>query len=186
MIRVQEAKFIIKNHIFPLEMENVPLDRAENRALAKDVTATFPMPRFDNSAMDGFAVRAVDTQGSSQSQPVTLKMVGISSAGTPSDVTLGFGECIQCMTGAEIPSGADTVVMVEDTSGFSDTDSVQIFLEAHPGKHIRKQGEEIQEGDVLIPKGTLWGTSVSVRRNAISVVICPVCYAPLAVRRPPQ
>ena len=154
MIRVQEAKSIIKNHIFPLEMENVPLAQAENRALAKDVTATFPMPQFDNSAMDGFAVRAIDTQGASQSQPVTLKMVSVSSAGSPSDVTLGQGECIQCMTGAEIPAGADTVVMVEDTSGFSDTDAVHIFLEAHPGKHIRKKGEEIQEGDVLVSKGT--------------------------------
>ena len=154
MIRVQEAKSIIKNYIFSLEMENVPLDQAENRALAQDVTATFPMPRFDNSAMDGFAVRAVDTQGASQSQPVTLKMVSVSSAGSPSDVTLRFGECIQCMTGAEIPSGADTVVMVEDTSGFSDTDSVQIFLEANSGKHIRIKGEEIREGDVLISKGT--------------------------------
>ena len=57
MIRVQEAKSIIKNHIFSLGMENVLLDQAENRALAQDVTATFPMPRFDNSAMDGFAVQ---------------------------------------------------------------------------------------------------------------------------------
>ena len=154
MIRVQEAKSIIKNHIFPLEMENVPLDQAENRALAQDVTATFPMPRFDNSAMDGFAVRAVDTKGASQSQPVTLKMVSVSSAGSPSDVTLSQGECIQCMTGAEMPTGADTVVMVEDTSGFSDTNTVQIFLEEHPGKHIRRKGEEIQEGDVLVSKGT--------------------------------
>ncbi len=154
MIRVQEAKSIIKNHIFPLEMESVPLGKAENRALAQDVVVAFPLPRFDNSAMDGFAVRAVDTQGASQSHPVTLKMVGISSAGSPSDVTLGFGECIQCMTGAKIPTGADTVVMVEDTSGFSELDAVQIFLEAHAGKHIRKKGEEIREGDVLVSKGT--------------------------------
>jgi molybdopterin molybdotransferase len=154
MIRVQEAKTIIKSHIFPSEMENVPLGKAENRVLAQDVTATFSMPRFDNSAMDGFAVRAVDTQGASQSHPVTLKIVGISSAGKPSDVTLGSGECIQCMTGAKIPVGADTVVMVEDTSGFSEPDAVKIFLEAHPGKHIRKKGEEIRERDVLISQGT--------------------------------
>jgi len=154
MIRVQEAKSIIKNYIFPLEMENIPLGEAENRALAQDVVAAFPSPRFDNSAMDGFAVRGADTLGASQSHPVTFKMVGVSSAGSPSDVTLGSGECIQCMTGAKIPAGADTVVMVEDTSGFSEPDSVQIFLEAHPGKHIRKKGEEIREGDVLVSKGT--------------------------------
>ena len=154
MIRVQEAKSIIKNHIFPLGMDKVPLGKAENRALAQDVVAAFPSPRFDNSAMDGFAVQAADTQGASQSHPVTLKMVDVSSAGSPSDVALGSGECIQCMTGAKIPAGADTVVMVEDTSGFSEPDAVQIFLEPHPGKHIRKKGEEIREGDVLVSKGT--------------------------------
>ena len=154
MILFQEAKSIIKNHIFPLEMDKVPLGKAENRALAQDVVAAFPSPQFDNSAMDGFAVRAADTQGASQSHPVTLKMVDVSSAGSPSDIALGSGECIQCMTGAKIPAGADTVVMVEDTSGFSEPDAVQIFLEAHPGKHIRKKGEEIREGDVLVSKGT--------------------------------
>ena len=154
MIRVQEAKFIIKNHIFPLEMENVPLAQAENRVLAQDITATFPMPRFDNSAMDGFAVRSSDTIKASQENPISLKIICVSSAGSPSMLALNTGECIQCMTGAKIPDGADAVIMVEDTSGFSDEDSVQIFLEAHPEKHIRKKGEEIQKGDSLIPKGT--------------------------------
>jgi len=154
MIQVQKAKSIIKDHIFPLEMENVPLGQAENRVLSQDVRATFPMPRFDNSAMDGFAARSVDIQGASQSHSVTLKVVGISSAGSPSELALGSGECIQCMTGAEIPAGADTVVMVEHTSGFSGSDSVQIFLETPPGKHIRKKGEEIREGDILISKAT--------------------------------
>ena len=142
MIRVQEAKTIIKSHIFPSEMENVPLGKAENRVLAQDVTATFSMPRFDNSAMDGFAVRAVDTQGASQSHPVTLKIVGISSAGKPSDVTLGSGECIQCMTGAKIPVGADTVVMVEDTSGFSEPDAVKNIFGSTSRKTYSKKKEK--------------------------------------------
>ena len=154
MIAVQEAKSIIQKRIPLLGTETVSLHDAGNRVLAQDIVATFPLPRFDNSAMDGFSLRAADTNGASQSNPVTLKMVSVSSAGTPSEIIVGSGECTQCMTGAKIPDGADTIVMVEDTSGFSDADSVQIFLEAHPGKHIRKQGEEIQEGDVLIPKGT--------------------------------
>jgi molybdopterin molybdotransferase len=154
MIRVQEAKSVIKNHIFQLEMENIPLAQAENRVLAQDVTATFPMPRFDNSAMDGFAVRSLDTIKASQENPISLKIIDVSSAGSPSKLALNTGECIQCMTGAKIPNGADAVIMVEDTSGFSDEDSVQIFLEAHSEKHIRKKGEEIQKGDSLIPKGT--------------------------------
>ena len=179
MIQVQEAKSIIKNYIFPLELEKVPLTQAENRVLAQNVTATFPMPRFDNSAMDGFALRAVDTQGASQSHPVTLQMVGISSAGSPSEITLGQGECIQCMTGAEIPAGADTVVMVEDTSGFSDKETVQIFLDAHPGKHIRKKGEEIREGDILISKET------RITPSEIGILAC-FGYGDISVAKKPR
>ncbi len=154
MIRVQEAKSIIKNHIIPLEKENIPLGKAENRVLAQDVVAAFPSPRFENSAMDGFAVRSSDTIKASQENPISLKVIGVSSAGSPSKLALNTGECIQCMTGAKIPNGADAVIMVEDTSGFSDPDAVQIFLESLPGKHIRKKGEEIREGDVLVSKGT--------------------------------
>jgi molybdopterin molybdotransferase len=154
MIPVKEAKSIIKNYILRLGKETVSLNKVGNRVLAQEITAKFPMPRFDNSAMDGFAVCASDTKGASQTNPVTLKMVSVISAGSPGDVTINLGECAQCMTGAKIPNGADAIVMVENTSGFSVTDSVQIFQETHQGKHIRYIGEEIQEGDVLIPKGT--------------------------------
>lgn len=155
MISVQEARSVIRKFIPILGTETVALNNAGSRVLAQDITAAFPMPRFDNSAMDGFAVRSVDTECASKSNPVTLKMVGVSSAGKPSEVSIGPGECTQCMTGAKIPDGADTIVMVEDTSGFSDGDVVEIFKEAQSDKHIRKKGEEIQEGDVLIPKGTV-------------------------------
>ena len=154
MISFQEAKSIINNNIFELQSERVYLTLAGNRVLAQDIVATFPSPIFDNSAMDGFAVRSRDTKGASPENPVTLTMVSISSAGTPSNVSLNPGECIQCMTGAKIPDGADAIIMVEDSSGFSDSDTVQIMIEALPGKHIRKMGEEIKEGEILIQKGT--------------------------------
>ena len=99
-------------------------------------------------------MRSEDTLGSSVDTPVRLNMVSISAAGSPTEVTIGSGECAQCMTGAKIPDGADAVIMVEDTSGFSDGDSVQIFLEVHPEKHIRRKGEEISKGELLIQKGT--------------------------------
>ena len=154
MISLQEAKSIINNNIFELQSERVYLTLAGNRVLGQDIVATFPSPIFDNSAMDGFAVRSRDTKGASPENPVTLTMVSISSAGTPSNVSLNPGECIQCMTGAKIPDGADAIIMVEDSSGFSDSDTVQIMIEALPGKHIRKMGEEIKEGEILIEKGT--------------------------------
>ena len=154
MISLQEAKSIISNNTFELESERVYLTLAGNRVLGQDVVASFPSPQFDNSAMDGFAVRSRDTKGASPENPVTLTMVSISSAGTPSNVSLNPGECIQCMTGAKIPDGADAIIMVEDSSGFSDSGTVQIMIETFAGKHIRKMGEEIKEGETLIQKGT--------------------------------
>ena len=154
MISLQEAKSIINNNIFELQSERVYLTLAGNRVLGQDIVATFPSPIFDNSAMDGFAVRSRDTKGASPENPVTLTMVSISSAGTPSNVSLNPGECIQCMTGAKIPDGADAIIMVEDSSGFSDSGTVQIMIETFPRKHIRKMGEEIKEGEILIQKGT--------------------------------
>ncbi len=154
MIPLPEAKSIVNKHLFELDKEKVSLKNVGERVLAEEVVASFPSPQFDNSAMDGFAVRAEDTKNAGPENPVTLKMVGISSAGTPSEVTLNPGECIQCMTGAKIPNGADAIIMVEDSSGFSDAEFVQIMVEATPGKHIRKMGEEIKEGEILIQKGT--------------------------------
>ncbi|MBT7515887.1 MAG: molybdopterin molybdotransferase MoeA [Candidatus Marinimicrobia bacterium] len=154
MIPFQEAKLIVKKHIFLLGSETVSLKNSGDRILAENIVATFPSPQFDNSAMDGFAVRASDTIGATKAIPVSLKMVSVSAAGTPSDVVIGPGECAQCMTGAQIPMGADTIIMVEDSSGFSDDYSVQIMIEAQPGKHIRRMGEEISEGEILIKKGT--------------------------------
>ena len=155
MIALQEAKSIINNNKFELQSERVHLTLAGNRVLGQDVVASFPSPQFDNSAMDGFAVRSRDTKGANPENPVILTMVHISSAGTPSNVSLNPGECIQCMTGAKIPDGADAIIMVEDSSGFSDSDTVQIMIETFPGKHIRNMGEEIKEGEILIQKGTI-------------------------------
>ena len=154
MISLQKAKSIINNNIFNLQSERVYLTLAGNRVLGQDVVASFPSPQFDNSAMDGFAVRSRDTKGASPENPITLTMVSISSAGTPSNLSLSPGECIQCMTGAKIPDGADAIIMVEDSSGFSDSGTVQIMIETFAGKHIRKMGEEIKEGETLIQKGT--------------------------------
>ena len=154
MISFQKAKSIIKKTLYILERENVNLENSTGRILSEDIVASFPSPRFNNSAMDGFAVRAIDTIHASEKTPSELKIVDVSSAGSPSEVTIGEGECIQCMTGAEIPKGADAIIMVEDTSGFSNNDQVKIMNSASSGAHIRKRGEEINEGDVLIKKGT--------------------------------
>ena len=159
MISVNDAKSIIQKNIFQLKPEIIDLSESSEKTLAKNIKAKFPSPSFDNSAMDGFAVRSSDTFGATKTKMVSLKNIDVSSAGSPSDLVLKKGECIQCMTGAKIPEGADAIIMVEDTSGFSNDESVQIMIEAKVGQHIRKMGEEINEGDTLIKKGTIISTS---------------------------
>ncbi len=154
MISFQKAKTIIKKNLFILGRETVNLNNSVGRVLREDVVASFPSPRFDNSAMDGFAVRAADTTHASTKNPIELKIIDVSSAGSPSKITIEAGECIQCMTGAEIPEGANAIIMVENTSGFSNSNKVKIMNPASPGAHIRKRGEEIDEDDILITKGT--------------------------------
>ena len=154
MISLKQAKSIISENIFILKDEKVNIKQSVGRILRENIVASFPSPRFDNSAMDGFAVRAGDTKNATADKPTELKIVDISSAGTPSDITIGLGECIQCMTGAEIPKGADSIVMVEDTSGFSNNSHVKVMIPVPHGAHIRKKGEEINIDDLLIKKGT--------------------------------
>ena len=110
---------------------------------------------------------------------VSFNNIDVSSAGSPSDLVLKKGECIQCMTGAKIPKGADAIIMVEDTSGFSNDESVEIMIEAKVGQHIRKMGEEINEGDTLIKKGTIISTS--------EIGVCASSgYGELAVSKKPK
>ena len=141
MITVNDAKLIIDNHVQTKGIEKVNLDRAESRILASDVVAKMPSPLFDNSAMDGFAVKYPDIDGATKNNPVKLKLVSISSAGAPTNIVLKHGECIQCMTGAKIPAGADSIIMVEKTSGFNDEKVVDFYSETLEGSNIRRQGE---------------------------------------------
>jgi molybdopterin molybdotransferase len=154
MISVEEAKLIIDKYVIKLGVESIPLSECGNRILSQDIIATFPSPQFDNSAMDGFAVKSVDILKATRDKPIQLKVIGVSSAGNPSKLIINSGECIQCMTGAKIPNGADTIIMVEDSSGFSESEYVNIFNNSDKGKHIRKMGEEIIKGELLISKGT--------------------------------
>ena len=179
MISFQKAKSIISKNLYLLERENINLKNAAGRILSEDIVAPFPSPRFNNSAMDGFAVRAIDTKHATEEEPIELKIIDISSAGSPSEIIIEKGECTQCMTGAEIPRGADAIIMVEDTSGFSNNDSVKVKNSASSGAHIRKIGEEISEGDVLIKKGT--------RITANELGICATFgYGALIVSKKPK
>lgn len=103
--------------------------------LAQDVAAAHPLPLWENSAMDGYAVRAADTAQA----PVDLQVLGVVPAGSGADPVLGPGQTVRIMTGAPLPSSADAVVRVEDTSGFH-PGTVRINTAVQPGRDVRRAG----------------------------------------------
>ena len=114
---VDEARARVLALVSPLPSEEVPLVQALNRALAAPISATVTLPPWDNSAMDGYAVRGVDVVGALPDRPVEMRVVGETRAGIQWDGTLGPGDAVRIMTGGPLPEGADSVVRVEDTDG---------------------------------------------------------------------
>ncbi|MCK5586388.1 molybdopterin molybdotransferase MoeA [Candidatus Bipolaricaulota bacterium] len=153
MLSVEDVQERILAGIFAKETETTPILDAGGRVLAEDIIADMSVPPWDNSAMDGFAVQAADIEKAGPSSPVILRVIGNLPAGTAPDRAVGSGEAIRIMTGAPVPPGADTVVRFEDTR--SDGDSVEI-LEAIPmGKNVRRAGEDVQQGELVLRAGML-------------------------------
>jgi molybdopterin molybdotransferase len=151
LIEIEAARRLVLEHARPLPAEQVPLDAALGRVIAEEATSDEPVPGFDNSAMDGFAVRSSDTGGADEGSPVKLVLVGESRAGRPAARSLATGEAIAISTGAMVPEGADAVVRVEDTS--SSDGAVEINVAASPGTNIRCAGEDVQVGQTVIERG---------------------------------
>jgi len=154
MLEVGEASARILNAIRPLAEENVALDEAGGRVLAKAVVATTISPPWDNSSMDGYAVRSADIvlrSGGAERVP-SLKVVATIAAGGFAPRPLGVGEAMRIMTGAPIPIGADSVVRIEDTD--RGTDRVAITNLRDLQKNIRHAGEDFVEGADLFEPGT--------------------------------
>ena len=128
--------------------ESIPIDDALGRTLREDLVADEPNPRFANSAMDGFAVRASDIV----SPPVSLRVVETVPAGRVPSLAVGPGEAIRIMTGAPLPPGADVIVPVEKTSS-SSGDSVSVLESLPAGEHVRPAGEDFVAGEKLVGAG---------------------------------
>ena len=140
----------------PLEPLELGLAHALGCVLAEDVTASAPAPRFDTSAMDGYAVRAADVAGATTAQPVALHVLGDAPAGHPAGVTVAEGACTRVATGGLLPRGADAVVPVEQTDGAA-TGQVQVRAPAAVGAYVRREGEDVQVGQVLARAGEVLG-----------------------------
>jgi molybdopterin molybdotransferase len=152
LMPLEEAGRIVLAEAHPLDLEEVPLSAAQDRVLGAAVVATEPVPPFDNSAMDGFAVRAVDTAGASGEEPVALRLVGESRAGVPAPTEVEAGQAIAISTGAVLPGGADAIVPLEHARVRDGV--VDIGLEAARGKFVRHRGDDIVAGREVIAAGT--------------------------------
>lgn len=139
----------------PLTPYDQPLLEALGLPIAEDITAPIPLPAFDNSGMDGYAVCFPDVADARQDRPVHLPVVGEIAAGRSRIVGMSPGTAVRIMTGAPIPEGCTAVVPVEWTD---DGDAqVTIFRAPSEGQHIRRQGEDVEEGEVLISTGDVIG-----------------------------
>lgn len=137
-----------------LESRSVLLGESLGLVLAEDVVARFAVPPFDNSAMDGFAIRTLDVAH----PPVTLRVTEDIAAGAFESHTISHGEAARIMTGAPLPEGADAVVPVEETDAVLGPaplpSSVEIRDRVSPGRHIRRRGEDVGEGNLVLTAGT--------------------------------
>ena len=138
--------------ITPLPAREVPLLDAAGCLLAEDVVSTIDMPRFDNSSMDGYAVRAAELASAASGSPVTLPVLGDIPAGQAEVGRLEPGTTLRIMTGAPLPAGADAVVPVEWTDG----GSAQVLIQQAPdaGQYVRRSGEDVQAGETVLRAGT--------------------------------
>lgn len=155
MLSLEDALEQILADITPLSEEEVRLLECCGRWLARDVHSTSNLPPFDNSAMDGFAVRAADTVGASVEHPVKLQCVGQTPAGKASTGNIKEGECWRVFTGSPLPAGGDAVVMQEDVQPVPNSrDQFQFLESARPWDHIRFRGEDVKVGNLLARGGT--------------------------------
>jgi molybdenum cofactor synthesis domain-containing protein len=150
LIPLDEARSYVLERCVPLPATHHALADARGLVVAETVSAGDAVPPFDNTAMDGFAVRAADTFGA----PRSLRLVGTLAAGRAWEEPLQAGEALRIMTGAPMPPGADAVVMVERTTVSDDDAEVVVEVEVESGNHVRRAGEDLAVGDVAVEVGS--------------------------------
>ncbi|SHK35031.1 molybdopterin molybdochelatase [Pseudonocardia thermophila] len=174
---VEEHAKIVAELLPPMEPESVPIGAARGRVLARDLVAAVSLPSFDNSSMDGYAVRAADLAGASEDNPVELPVSADIPAGRTDVPPLAPGTAARIMTGAPVPEGADAIVPVEQTD--AGTERVRLRVQPAAGAYVRRVGEDTFAGDVVLTAGTVLGPAHIGLAAAVGA-------ATLEVRRRPR
>ena len=177
MRTVEEHLEAVLAAVRPVEPVVMPLAAALGRTLREPVRALIDIPRFDNSAMDGFAVRFDDVADAGEYRPAMLRVVADLPAGTDLDPPLSAGEAARIMTGSPVPADADAIVPFEDTAGGLDDSLGEVRVLVAPparGAHVRRRGSDVPEGAELLAAGIALGPlqlSAAAAANATDVVV---------------
>ena len=189
MLSVDEARDRILSRITPLEPIDVELLDALDMVLAADLVSGVDLPPFHNSAMDGYALRSIETKPASPSNPVRFLVRGESAAGHPADQSVTPSTAVRIMTGAPIPEGADAVVRFEDVrvlnrgSGSDQVPRSNLMIEltspCRDGQNVRNAGEDVQAGDIVLDRGAVIGPAqigllAALNVQRVSVIRRPV------------
>jgi molybdopterin molybdotransferase len=181
VISVDQALEKVLEYIDVLEAEERPILDCQGQVLAEDTFSTINIPPLDNSAMDGYAVRSADTRGASHKSPRILRVIDTVAAGAVSQSKVGPGTAIRIMTGAPIPEGADGVVRFEDTDESEregNPAEIGVLVEVKPGTEVRRVGEDIAAGSLVLSEGTV------LRASEIGVLASLGCGKLKVIRRP--
>jgi molybdopterin molybdotransferase len=177
MLSVVDARARVLAAVSVMPVEEIPVADALGLVAAETLRAPHALPRFDNSAMDGYAVRGDDAGTASEESPVTLTVIGEVRAGDPGDVKVEEGTAVRIMTGAPLPPGADAVVPVEVTQ---ERDGGVAVMAATPsGQHVRPAGDDLGAGSVLVEAGAELGPGEMA-------LLATMGCSPLAVHRRPK
>ncbi|MSQ15276.1 MAG: molybdopterin molybdenumtransferase MoeA [Dehalococcoidia bacterium] len=184
---MEEALERMLGHFRALEAKDTPILETLGQVLAEDIYAAFDVPPMDNSAMDGYAVRASDTSGAAAEFPVSLDIIGQVAAGHLPEVGVEPGTAVRIMTGAPMPGGADTVVPFEDTDESQQRESmltserlskIRVFKEPTAAANVRRSGDDVRQGALVLKAGTL------IRPSEIGVMATLGLAAARVYRRP--
>ena len=177
LLTVDEARAHVLDSVVSVGTSDVLLRDSLGLVLAADAVAPHDLPRFDNSAMDGYAVQAKDVGEASADSPSHLQIIGEVRAGDPAELMVSAGTAARIMTGAQVPAGADTIIRVEDTDEADGYVSVRAGV-PH-GTHVRPAGDDIHAGQVIVRTGTELGPGELA-------VLASMGLSPITVRRGPK
>jgi molybdenum cofactor synthesis domain-containing protein len=174
-----EAKKVISKQLKPeaLGEEEISLLEAHDRVLRENVVSALDIPPFNRSTVDGYAVKARDTFGAEENQPVTLSVRGVVNVGEPPNISIAKGDTAEIVTGAPIPDGADAVVMVEDTD--REDNELHVYRAVTKDENVMKKGTDIKKGETVLKAGQVLSASETGVLAALGLTKIKVFTLPL-------